>query len=380
MYVLSLSPHGNYAILFARGQSAGDNERREIANVGLSEHFEELSSMKPRDIFLAALNGRPVPRPATGSATSVVTTDLMRKVGFSFPEAHLDAEVMAGLAAAGYTELGFDNVMPLFSVWHESEALGCTVNWTAPDRMPDSEGRIYAIGDAIKVPDDLLTHRGCLVPLQALKLLKRRIGGDVAIVGKVFGPWTLGYHVFGVEEFLMNTLLDPDAVKRAMDALKEVTVKFALAQIEAGADALCLADHATRDLCSPDAYRDFLLDTHRELKERIPCPIILHICGDTSDRIRYIRRTGLACFHFDSKVPAKTARKLAGNDITLMGGTSNFSVIRLGNRAAIVADVAEKAACGIEIIGPECAVPLDAPFANMKLLTEEVKKLKPAAG
>jgi [methyl-Co(III) methanol-specific corrinoid protein]:coenzyme M methyltransferase len=200
------------------------------------------------------------------------------------------------------------------------------------------------------------------------------LGDEAAVVGKVFGPWTLGYHVFGVEEFLVNTLLKPDAVKRRMRELVEVTVAFARAQIEAGADALCLGDHATRDLCSPEAYRDFLAETHAELAERIGCPIVLHICGDTSDRIKYIRETGVACFHFDSKVPTARARELAGGKMALMGGTSNLRVIRTGTEEEIVADVAEKVRYGIEVIGPECAVPLDAPWRNMRVLVEEAKR------
>jgi MtaA/CmuA family methyltransferase len=196
----------------------------------------------------------------------------------------------------------------------------------------------------------------------------------VAIVGKVFGPWTLGYHVFGVQEFLINTLLDPAAVSRAITVLKEVTVRFALAQLEAGADALCLADHATRDLCSPQAYRGFLQGVHAEMVERIPCPLILHICGDTADRIRYISETGLSCFHFDSRVPAATARELAGERLSLMGGTSNLDLLLAGTPEAIREDMREKVRCGIDVIGPECAVPLNAPYANMKLLAAEAKR------
>ena len=329
--------------------------------------------MRPRDIFINALRRRPVPRPATGTATSIVTVDLMEKVGVFFPQAHQHAEQMAALAAAGYTELGFDNVMPLFSVWHESAALGCKVDWGEVNRMPDCREPLYKMGDRIGIPPDLLARPGCKVALDALALLKKRYGDEIAVVGKVFGPWTLGYHVFGVQEFLINTLLEPDAVKRAMAALKEVTVQFANAQIEAGADALCLADHATRDLCSPLAYRDFLKDIHQELNERIRCPLILHICGDTSDRISYIRETGLPCFHFDSKVPATTARELAGERLSLMGGTSNLRVIRAGSPEAVAHDVREKVRAGVDIIGPECAVPLDAPYANMKLLADQAK-------
>jgi len=331
--------------------------------------------MKPRDIFLAKLKRADTPRPAVGSATSIATVDLMDKVGASFPEAHLDAEKMATLAGAGYTELGYDNVMPLFSVWHESAALGCEVEWGEKNRMPDCRGHLCAnISDDIRIPEDLVSRPACAVPLKALGLLKKRFGGETAVVGKIFGPWTLGYHVFGVQEFLMATVLEPDAVKRAMRTLIEVTLRFARAQIDAGADALTLADHATRDLCSPDAYRDFLMEIHQELNERIPCPLILHICGDTSDRIPYITQTGIECFHFDSKVATETARQLAGENLSLMGGTSNFDIVRSGTPEKIAKDVEEKIRCNIDIIGPECAVPLDAPYENLKLIADEVIK------
>lgn len=301
----------------------------------------------------------------------------MDQVGVWFPEAHLDPEQMARLAAAGYTEIGFDNVMPLFSIWHESAALGCGVHWGERDRMPACRQPLYAIGDEIRIPDDLLLRPACKVPLEALRRLRRSYGDEIAIVGKVFGPWTLGYNLFGVEEFLINTLLNPDAVKRAIATLKEVTVRFGLAQLDAGADALCLADHATRDTCSPKAYREFLFAVHQEINERLPCPLILHICGDTSDRIAAISETGIACLHFDSKVPSATARELAGDRLALMGGTSNLDIVQHGTPEAIRDDVREKIADGINIIGPECAVPLNAPYANMQVMVEEARKDAP---
>ena len=330
--------------------------------------------MKPREIFLASLHRQPVPRLATGSATSVVTTDLMDHAGVWFPEAHLDANKMVALSETATTVLGFDNIMPLFSVWHESAALGCEVDWGDRSRMPTGKPCCSTMDADLAIPRDFLLRPSCRVPLEALRELKRRHGGEVAILGKVFGPWTLGYHVFGVEPFLMATLLEPDAVKRAMRKLIEVTVAFANAQIDAGADALTLADHCTRDLCSPDAYRDFLQELHHELHERIPCPIVLHICGNTADRLGYLRETGLECFHFDSKVPAAQARTLAGKKLSLMGGTSNFTVVRNGTTASIAQDVQEKLAAGIDIIGPECAVPLDAPWINLRTLAEETKR------
>ena len=49
--------------------------------------------------------------------------------------------------------------MPLFSVWHESEALGCEVDWGSPGRMPDSRGAIQGIDEDVRIPGDLLALR-----------------------------------------------------------------------------------------------------------------------------------------------------------------------------------------------------------------------------
>ena len=327
-----------------------------------------------RQIFLDALSRRPTPRPACGSATSVVTMDLMDEVGAAFPDAHLNPEKMAALAEAGHTLLGFDDVMPLFGVWHESAALGCQVDWGERHRMPDCQGSLLDdLDETVAIPPDFLSRPSCRVPLEAIGLLRRRLGGDAAVLGKVFGPWTLAYHVYGVENVLVASMLNPGGLKRAMAALVEATIRFANAQVDAGADAICLGDHCTRDLCSPETYHDFLLEIHQRLHAEIRAPVVLHICGDSSDRIQHIRRSGLPCFHFDSKVPAATARALAGDKLALMGGTSNYRVVRLGTPETIAADAAEKLAAGIDILGPECAVPLDAPWRNLQLLALAAK-------
>ena len=144
-----------------------------------------------------------------------------------------------------------------------------------------------------------------------------------------------------------------------MRTLVQITVAFANAQIDAGADAICLADHCTRDLCSPESYRDFVAEFHRELHQTISCPLILHICGDTSDRLQYIRETGIECFHIDSKVPSlAAARQLAGDRMALMGGIGNIATIRNGTLASVANAVRDRVQVGIDIIGPECAVPL----------------------
>ena len=81
-----------------------------------------MDEMKPRERVLAALKGEPVDRTPTCNPTSVATVELMDLVDAPFPEANRDPEKMARLAATGYTELGFDTIMPVFSIIQESSA------------------------------------------------------------------------------------------------------------------------------------------------------------------------------------------------------------------------------------------------------------------
>lgn len=323
--------------------------------------------MTNRDRFLSSLSrNQPSDRAVFGTGTSIVCRDLMERVGAWFPEGHTDPEKMAALAMAGHTELGFDVVMPLFSVCHEAAAMGCKVDWGSPERMPESGLPPFEHSTDIRIPNDLLTGSACQVPLQAIRLLKKRLGGDAAVCGKVFGPWTQGYHLFGVENFLIGTLDDPDDTRRILERLMAVTIQFAEAQIDAGADCLLLADHATRDLCSPKAYADFLQEVHTRLAEAIPCPLILHICGNTSDRIGMIAETGLDCFHWDTKTGTpEYVRGLAGDRLALMGGISNLKLLQ-GAPDEIRADAESACAAGIDVVGPECAIPLTAPLGNLK--------------
>jgi len=322
-----------------------------------------------RELFLSALARRNPPgRFSVGTGTSIACQDLMRETGAWFPKAHMDAEAMAALALAGHTVLGMDVVMPLYSVCHEAAALGCNVNWGAPDAMPESGKPIWSRPEDVRIPSDFLSHPACRTPLAAIALLKRRLGDSAAVCGKVFGSWTLGYHLFGVENFLIATLDDPGAVKAIIEKLMPATIAFARAQVEAGADCLLLADHATRDLCSPAAYRDFLQGLHARLAKAISAPVILHICGNTSDRIDMIARTGLACFHWDTKTgPPGDVRKLAGDEMALMGGVSNLLLLN-GKPEEVTAAAAAAGAAGIDIVGPECAIPLRTPLANLKAI------------
>lgn len=330
-----------------------------------------MTEMSPRHRFLSAVIGGPVDRPAVASATSVVTTEAMERCGAAFPDAHLDPALMARLAAFATVEAGYDAIMPLFSVVTESAALGAKVDWGQLDIMPAITEPLWREPEDIAVPDDFEKRESMAVALEALRRLRKEYP-HLAIIGKTFGPWSLSFHLFGVENVLVMTLEEPEKLKRIFAGVMEISIRSAIAQVRAGADALCLGDHCSRDMCSPATYREFLFPLHQEMARRVPCPVILHACGETSDRMDVFADTTLSCFHFDTRVPAKTAAGLAGGKIALMGGVSNIESLLPGDEAHIAADVRQAMNAGVNIIGPECAVPLNTGMRSLKAVTEAV--------
>src|SRR5207245_9063801 len=95
-----------------------------------------VSPMTSRQRVLAALRREPVDRTPSCNPTSVATVELMDLVDAPFPDANRQPELMARLAATGHTELGFDTIMPVFSIIQESSALGCKLQWEQKDNWP----------------------------------------------------------------------------------------------------------------------------------------------------------------------------------------------------------------------------------------------------
>ncbi len=334
-------------------------------------------AMSAKRRFLTAMLGGQVDRTPVGNVVSVITVELMEAAGAWFPQAHLDAEVMAQLAISGHEILGYDTVMPVFSVVQEAAALGCQVDWGEPRMMPGVKTHPFADGGAMRLPGGWSEASSIRVVLDAIHLLRAALGERVVIVGKVMGPWSLSYHMMGVESFLVSTLLNPERARLSLDVLKEVPVAFARAQMRAGADVICLADHATGGMVSPTMYRDWLMPIHQEIIEAMGCPTVLHCCGNTTDRLAYFAETGIDCYHFESQVRIEDAVAMAKGKMTLMGAVNNPTVLLKGT-PEMVAEASSRAITGgVQILSPECAVPLTTPTSNLRALVEVADRLAP---
>lgn len=323
----------------------------------------------------ALYQGRRGDRPAVANPTSIVCHDLMEQTGISFPEAHLDYKMMADLAIAGHEIAGFDSVMPEYSVNQEAAALGCTIDWGDKNQMPTAKDFPYADFRDIVVSDNLLEKPPIKVVLDAISYLRTHIGGKAMIIGKVMGPWTLAYHMAGTENFLLQVGLgEDDKVRKILDQLMPVTIAHLNAQFQAGADVVTLADHCTRNLISPAHYEQFLLPLHKIIAQEVSGPIILHVCGECSDRLELFARTGFTAYHFEWSVGALRAVEAIGDCMTLFGCINNAQTLYQGTPEDVYKQTRTAIEAGVDAICPECAIPLSTPLENLKAIVAAAKE------
>lgn len=309
--------------------------------------------------------------------TSVATLDAMALSNSYFPEANTNPEKMAKLAAVGHSYFGFDSISPYFSVCLESAALGAEVDWGELSSPQITKRPMKHIED-LNLPKNFLRLPEFQQLLTAIKILKKEYKDSVPIIGKVIGPWTLAYNLYGYGNLTLDMILEPRKVSALINELSTVSVTFAKAQFEAGASLVTWADHATSDTVSKVIYDELLLPVHKKAAGALKSygPIILHVCGNVMDRISSIAEAGFPIFHIDSRNDISKALEIVNGKILLTGTINNPLTLGQNNSNAVKKEVLENLKKGIKLISPECALPLNVPEKNLLTLTKTVHNFR----
>ena len=81
--------------------------------------------------------------------------------------------------------------------------------------------------------------------------------------------------------------------------------------------------------------------------------------------MKYFCEAGFAAFHFESQVPAERAVAEVAGRIKLAGNINNPVTLLTGSPTDIRLEVQRAIDAGVDIISPECAVPLQTSVANL---------------
>jgi [methyl-Co(III) methanol-specific corrinoid protein]:coenzyme M methyltransferase len=102
-------------------------------------------------------------------------------------------------------------------------------------------------------------------------------------------------------------------------------------------------------------------------------PLILHICGDCSDRLDLIAESGFDAYHFEWQIDARWAVQQIGRHLSLVGNVNNPETLYRGTPDSVYSQARYAIEAGVDIIGPECAIPLGTPLENLKAIVAAVR-------
>ena len=88
----------------------------------------------------------------------------------------------------------------------------------------------------------------------------------------------------------------------------------------------------------------------------------------------YIAETGMAAFHFDSKNDPQEAMDKVDGKITLVGNINNPETLYARGPEEVRAEVFKCLDAGVQMIAPECAIPLATKLENLIEIPRAVKE------
>lgn len=331
------------------------------------------TEMTPTTRLLAAIYGGNIDYVPPANPLAQTTKELMEHAGAKWPEAHYNSKMMADLATAPYEVCGIEACRPQFDISLEAEVLGCTLDWRKTDRPPVS-APAYTDPKDVTWDDNNLEEVGRIpVVLGAIEIIRKKYAGMLPIVPVITAPFTVAGHIAGVENLVRWTKTDPEKAHKFIEIATDFVIEYGKLQVAHGAHILFPADpSASGDLISGEAYEEFVLPAHKRLARSVGAPKILHICGDTSKLLPYLKNTGFECFSFDN-VPVWYCRQILGNNMSILGGLDVIDLMPNGTPEQVYNRTRECIIQGADIVGTSCDVSYGTSLENLKAYVQACK-------
>ncbi len=158
-----------------------------------------------------------------------------------------------------------------------------------------------------------------------------------------------------------------------MDTLTDLSIKYATAQVKAGADTILIGEATcSGDLISPDTYRDFVVPYHSRLCPAIPAPSILHICGNSTRHIPYLAQTGAAGYSFDEGAEINITREQLKGKVAMIGYVPTVNPLLQGTPEAVYQYSLDCLGHEVDILTPGCSLPQHVTFDNLAAINQAV--------
>lgn len=164
--------------------------------------------------------------------------------------------------------------------------------------------------------------------VEGVRLFKKIVGNEYPVAGWVEGAFAECCDLRGINEFFIDLYEEePDKLHTLLKICNEQAIKFAISQIDAGADIIGIGDAAC-SLISKEMYEEFALPYQISLIDAIHsknAKTKLHICGNTTALLDCFIKTKTDIIDIDWQVDLKyAAQKFVGTKIAISG---NFNPV-----------------------------------------------------
>jgi MtaA/CmuA family methyltransferase len=328
--------------------------------------------MNSRERVIAHLDGQPADRLPLMPLTMMFAAD---QIGAKYQAYATDCRVLVEAQCRTAERFNLDFVSAISDPAREAADFGATVEYFA-DQPPAFDENHALLADKttlmrLKMPDPLGGGR-MHDRVQALALFKERAGREKFIEGWVEGPCAEGADLRGINTLMLDFFDDPEFVRDLFALAVENALRFAKAQVAAGADIIGVGD-ASASLVGPMIYEEFVRPFERQLVDglhRLGARVRLHICGNTRPILAGIGRLGCDIVDLDSMVPLDEARAEMGPQPFLLGNLAPVRELLNGTPQTIAVAIARchRQSGARYIIGAGCEVPRHTPPENLRAL------------
>lgn len=327
--------------------------------------------MTPKERLKAVLSGRLADRVP---AVPMVAGDHAARISeVPIKRIYEDGKTLGEVLVNAYRHYDLDAVIVFSDVAVEAEAIGAELEF------PD-EGIPFVINPSteLRVPDPNRDGRMPLIQEATSRCLEL-LGEEALVFTSIKGPFSVATLISEPEEFFGFLLTDPKAARKKLEFATEAQLRYVDALLDLGDIGIFIGDpFATGELIGPSHFEEFALPYCRRLIEHIHGRghhAVLHICGETTNLLDQIPKTGAECFSVDEIDLGNAQEKLRGK-AALMGNVST-SLLRDGDEQEILGasmSCLEQTAGEPFILSSACDVPMASPEANVRAMVTATRQ------
>jgi len=216
--------------------------------------------------------------------------------------------------------------------------------------------------------------------LEGMRRLKNRFKHQVPVIGYIQAPFRHVSMLRGSENAMRDLYKAPESLRKLCDIALSSLIVYAVAIISTGVDILFISDPSSSgDAISKKHWEEWgkpLTSRLVNLVKPTGIKIIMHVCGDNSDRLESFAETGVNCLSLDEGVDFEAARNLLGPRYCLMGNVST-SLLAMGSPEDVkeaTREVIDKAGRdGGLLVSGGCILPAICPPENIQAMVETAK-------